>query len=80
MTNNTERARKSGAMELKHTKETSLKARKMDRADSCGVMVLIMREILLMECFKVMVLISLKTLTRLIMEASIMERLKVLEK
>jgi hypothetical protein len=80
MTSNTAKVKKFGAMELRHTKETSLKERKMARVDSCGVMAHTMRVTSLMECFKDMVLTSLRILIKHTMASSIMARLKAMVK
>ena len=50
MTNKKGLEKRSGIMELKHTKENLLMARKMAEVGSSGVMVPTTREILLMAC------------------------------
>lgn len=76
MISSMDRVRRYGIMGLRLTLESSLKGRKMERGNSCGVMDHFMKEILLMECSMGMEYNTLKSSRKHIRGAMYMERLK----
>jgi hypothetical protein len=72
--NNMVRVKRSGTMELKHTKESFTKAKSKARVNLCGVMAPIMKETLLMVSLRAMEYTTSRTPKRPIAVTSRMER------